>query len=226
MPENRKKSTTNITDQPYPYNLLQATVQNTKADMPMNMTDDRIRGLQYAMSTLEPREYEILMYRYNSKMSPAAIGEIYNLSADAVRQVEYKAIRKLRTPSRWNYIKLGIVGYWQQRKRQYYEQGYRTGYLDGYRTGCKDEKEGRTQQHKDNPVLDLIIENLGVSNRAFQCLRHMGCSRIGDVVTKDYDTIIRTRNMGRKTMDEIARALHKQNLINTAWDQFIIVPDT
>lgn len=214
------------TEAKYPFNLLQATVQNTKADIPMNMTEDRVRGLQYAMSTLEPREYEILMYRYNSGLTLSAIGEIYNLSADAVKQIESKAFRKLRTPSRWNYIKLGVAGYWQQRKRQYYEQGYRMGYLDGYRIGCKDEKEGRTQKHKDNPVLDLIIENLEISNRAFQCLRRMGCSRIGDVVTKDYDSIVRTRNMGRKTMDEIARALQKKDLRHTAWDQFIIVPDT
>lgn len=52
-----------IIDQEYPFNLLDAIVQYTKIEAPISMTPDRIRGLQYAMSTLEPREYEVLMYR-------------------------------------------------------------------------------------------------------------------------------------------------------------------
>lgn len=211
-----------IVESEYPYNLLETIVRNTTMDVPLNMTPDRIRGLQYAMSTLEPREYEVLMYRYNSKLTLRAIGEIYSLSVERMRQIENKALRKLRTPSRWNYIKLGVAGYWQQRKKQYYDQGYRIGYLDGYENGVKDEKEGRNRAYKDNPILDLIIENLELSTRAFQCLRRMGCNRIGDVVAKDAESILKTRNMGKKSMDEIARALHKRNIIGTAWDQFIL----
>lgn len=211
-----------IVDVDYPFNLLETIVQNSSLEVPLTMTDDRIRGLQYAMSTLEPREYEVLMYRYNSKMTLRAIGEIYGLSVERMRQIENKALRKLRTPSRWNYIKLGVAGYWQQRKKQYYDQGYRTGYLDGYENGVKDEKEGRKRAYEDNPVLDLIIENLELSTRAFQCLRRMGCHRIGDVAAKDAESILKTRNMGKKSMDEIARALHKRNIVGTAWDQFIL----
>lgn len=147
-----------IAEVDYPQNLLQAIVQNTATEPPQNMTEDRIRGLQYAMSTLEPREYEVLMYRYNSKLTLRAIGDIYGLSVERMRQVENKALRKLRTPSRWNYIKLGVAGYWQQRKKQYYDQGYRMGYLDGYKNGIKDEKEGRDRNYQNNPVLNIIIE--------------------------------------------------------------------
>lgn len=211
-----------ITDVDYPYNLLNAIVQYSPKDTPPNMTDDRIRGLQYAMSTLDSREYEVLMYRYNSKMTLGAIGEIYGLSVERMRQIECKALRKLRTPSRWNYIKLGVAGYWQQRKKQYYDQGYRVGYLEGYETGVKDEKAGKVNAYANNPALNLIIENLELSTRAFQCLRRMNCDRIGDVAAKDADSIVKVRNMGRKTMDEIARALHKRNIVGTAWDQFIL----
>lgn len=162
------------------------------------------------------------MYRYNSKLTLRAIGEIYGLSVERMRQVENKALRKLRTPSRWNYIQLGVAGYWQQRKKQYFDQGYRTGYLDGYRTGVKDEKENRTSSYKNNPSLDLIIENMELSTRAFQCLRRMKCSRIGDVAAQTADNILKTRNMGKVTMDEIARALQKLNIVGTEWDQFIL----
>lgn len=96
------------------------------------------------------------------------------------------------------------------------------GYLEGYETGVKDEKAGREKAYENNPALNLIIENLELSTRAFQCLRRMGCNRIGDVAEKDAESILKTRNMGKKSMDEIARALHKRNIVGTAWDQFIL----
>jgi len=223
MVEKRELTTKpSIVEVEYPYNLLIAIVGTSKLQAPLNMTDDRIRGLQYAISTLDPREYEILMYRYNSKLTLRAIGDIYGLSVERMRQVENKALRKLRTPSRWNYIQLGVAGYWQQRKKQYFDQGYRTGYLDGYRTGVKDEKENKTSAYTNNPSLDLLIENLELSTRAFQCLRRMQCSRIGDVAEQSADNILKTRNMGKITMDEIARALHKLNITGTEWDQFVL----
>lgn len=222
--EDRQKLTTKnaIVELEYPLNLLAAIAQNTNKEAPLNMTADRIRGLQYAMSTLEPREYEVLMYRYNSKYTLKAIGDIYGLSVERMRQVENKALRKLRTPSRWDYIKLGIVGYWQHKKKHYFDQGYRTGYLDGYRTGVEDEKANRTNSYKNRPELNLTIENLELSTRAFQCLRRMQCDRIGDVAEQTAEDITRTRNMGKVTMDEIARALNRLNITGTAWDQFIL----
>ena len=139
-----------------------------------------------------------------------------------MRQVENKALRKLRSPSRWNYIKLGIVGYWQRRKKEYYEQGYCTGYAEGYQKGIADEKEGREQAYKNNPALNLIIENLHLSTRALGCLRRLGCVNIGDVVDKDADRIIRVRGMGKGTLNEIARALRQMNITGTVWDQFLL----
>ena len=61
-----------------------------------------------------------------------------------------------------------------------------------------------------------------LSTRAFQCLRRMKCSRIGDVAAQTADNILKTRNMGKVTMDEIARALQKLNIVGTEWDQFIL----
>lgn len=224
MDEDRNITTKpSIVDYSFPDNLLIAIVGQTNLVAPDNMTQDRIRGLQYAMSTLEPREYEVLMYRYSSRLTLRAIGEIYDLSVERMRQIENKALRKLRVPSRWNYIKLGIAGYWQHRKKLYYDQGYRHGYMAGYEMGVKDQKEGREEAYKNNPVLNLTIEHLNLSTRAFQCLRRMGCHKIGDVTEKDADDIMRTRNMGKKSMDEIARALRKRNITGTVWDQFILV---
>ena len=162
------------------------------------------------------------MYRYHDHMTLQQIADIYSRSQERIRQHEHKALRKLRQPSRWNYIKLGVAGYWQYRKKSYYDLGYKAGYNDGYENGRKDERNGRQEAYKANPLLNLTIETLGLSTRAFQCLRRMNCDRIGDVTEKEADDIWRTRNMGKITANEIAEALRKHNIIGTAWDQFLL----
>ena len=206
----------------YPYNLLASLVKDQELTLPDTLSADRSRGLQYALSTLEPIEYEILMYRYHDHMTLPKIAEIYSRSVERIRQHEHKALRKLRMPARWNYIKYGVAGYWQYRKKIYYDMGYTNGYNDGYTTGRMDERNGKEEAYKNNPILGLTIENLGLSTRAFQCLRKLNCDRIGDVALKEADDIWRTRNMGKITADEIARALRKHDITGTAWDQFIL----
>lgn len=223
MTEYRKRSTRSvITSEEFPYNLLTAIKAQTELVPPSTMTADRTRGLQYALSTLEPREYEILMFRYADCLSLPEIGGHFDRSPERIRQIEQKALRKLRMPSRWNYIKLGVAGYWQFRKKSYYDQGYTHGYKAGYEMGRKDERTGREQAYEDNPDMNLTIENLNLSTRAYQCLRKLVCHKIGDVAQKEADDIWRTRNMGKKTADEIAQALRNHGIYNTDWDQFIL----
>lgn len=100
--------------------------------------------------------------------------------------------------------------------------GYTNGYNDGYATGRYDERTGQEEAYKNNPILGLTIENLGLSTRAFQCLRKLNCDRIGDVTRVEADDIWRTRNMGKITANEIAEALRKHDIIGTAWDQFLL----
>lgn len=88
--------------------------------------------------------------------------------------------------------------------------------------GRKDERTGREQAYEDNPDMNLTIENLNLSTWAYQCLRKLGCHKIGDVAQKEADDIWRTRNMGKKTADEIAQALRNHGIYNTDWDQFIL----
>lgn len=222
MRESKREARAKVLALEYPYNLLNALVNDQDLTLPENLTADRSRGLQYALSTLDAIEYEILMYRYQEHMTLKQIGDIYSRSVERIRQHEHKALRKLRQPSRWNYIKLGVAGYWQHRKKVYYDMGYKNGYNDGYDTGRMDERNGKVEAYKSNPLLNLTIENLGLSTRAFQCLRRMNCDRIGDVVIKEPDDIWRTRNMGKITADEIARTLRKHDITGTAWDQFLL----
>ena len=59
--------------------------------------------------TLGEKEREILMYRYGLvdgiEYTLEQIGKMYNVTRERIRQLETKAIRKLRHPARAKYLK-------------------------------------------------------------------------------------------------------------------------
>ncbi|ADO45840.1 RNA polymerase, sigma 70 subunit, RpoD subfamily [Hydrogenobacter thermophilus TK-6] len=61
------------------------------------------------LSTLGEKEKEILMYRYGlvdgTEYTLEQIGKMFNVTRERIRQIETKAIRKLRHPARAKYLK-------------------------------------------------------------------------------------------------------------------------
>ncbi|MCI7498082.1 MAG: hypothetical protein MSA82_01565 [Oscillospiraceae bacterium] len=93
----------------YPQNLL---VQVFLNKLPTELPDDIALVLEYIIKkTLTEREGRVLDMRYKRYMTMAAIGEEYGLRAERIRQIEAKAVRKLRHPSRSRYILMGMEGY-------------------------------------------------------------------------------------------------------------------
>lgn len=77
--------------------------------------DDSLReALNSVLETLTPSEREILRMRFglngNKPMSLQQIGDKFNLSKERIRQIEKKAIRRLRHPSRSQQLKTFLGG--------------------------------------------------------------------------------------------------------------------
>ncbi len=99
----------------------------------------------------------------------------------------------------------------RNKKEGIFMEGYRAGFLDGL--AAKD---------RDFPKdLDLPVEALELTVRPLNCLRVQGCRRVGEVANLDRDAILRMRNLGAKSADEIARALHRFRIFGTPWDAFL-----
>ena len=59
-----------------------------------------------------------------------------------------------------------------------------------------------------NEVLEITIEELDISVRAFNCLKRAGIETIGDIVNKSESEMIRdVRNLGSKALEEIKEKL-------------------
>lgn len=52
------------------------------------------------LQQLTPREYKLLKHRYADEMSLEEVGKIFKLTKERIRQMEHRAFRKLRDPSR------------------------------------------------------------------------------------------------------------------------------
>ena len=63
--------------------------------------------------SLAPREAEVIKYRFaldgHEELTLKAVGNIFNVSPERLRQIEWKALRKLRHPSRSEKLKEFMV---------------------------------------------------------------------------------------------------------------------
>lgn len=52
-------------------------------------------------------------------------------------------------------------------------------------------------------VLDMTIEELDLSVRSFNCLKRAGINSVGDIINKSEDDMMKVRNLGRKSLEEV-----------------------
>ena len=61
-------------------------------------------------------------------------------------------------------------------------------------------------------VLGMTIEELDMSVRSFNCLKRAGINTVEDLVNKTEDEMIKVRNLGKKSLDEVRAKLHSLGL--------------
>ena len=61
-------------------------------------------------------------------------------------------------------------------------------------------------------VLEMTIEELDMSVRSFNCLKRAGIDTVEDLVNKTEDEMIKVRNLGKKSLEEVIQKLHSLGL--------------
>lgn len=70
-------------------------------------------------------------------------------------------------------------------------------------------------QTDDNPkttVLSMTIEELDFSVRSFNCLKRAGINTVEDLISKTEDDMMKVRNLGRKSLEEVINKLESLGL--------------
>lgn len=57
-------------------------------------------------------------------------------------------------------------------------------------------------------ALEMTIEELDLSVRSFNCLKRAGINSVEDLVSRTEDDMMKVRNLGRKSLDEVLAKLH------------------
>ena len=76
------------------------------------------------------------------------------------------------------------------------------------KVGEIDEKE----ESKKEKVLEMIIEDLELSARSFNCLKRAGINTVEELCSKTSDEMMKVRNLGRKSLDEVLAKLKELGL--------------
>ena len=63
------------------------------------------------------------------------------------------------------------------------------------------------EDDKKEKVLEMTIEELELSVRAYNCLKRAGINTVGDLINKSEDEMMKVRNLGRKSLEEVMAKL-------------------
>ena len=66
-----------------------------------------------------------------------------------------------------------------------------------------------TQQNK---IMELTVEELDLSVRSFNCLKRANINTVEDLISKTEDDMMKVRNMGRKSLEEVQNKLAMMGL--------------
>lgn len=205
----------------YPFNLIAAVLgEDIQLIMSLEMDEDRSIAIQYALSTLQPNRKMAIDMFFRQGMSKREIGNAWGVTQPAVREQIARALRNLRHPSRSKFIKYGMHGAIERMEESAEVRGRKQGYADGYDAGWND---GFAQLAKDpeyrEKVLSTPVESLDLTVRSYNCLLRSGCGTIGEAAALTQEQIKRIRNLGIRSICEVADSLYAAGVYISAWEE-------
>lgn len=68
------------------------------------------------------------------------------------------------------------------------------------------------EETKKEKVLEMTIEELDLSVRSFNCLKRAGIDTVDDLANRTEEDMIKVRNLGKKSLEEVIQKLHSLGL--------------
>ncbi len=191
----------------YPLNLAKAIFESVE-----EARQCYIPGISAALATLTEREQGVLIYRFQRKLTLEQCGKEYGVTRERIRQIEAKALRKLRHPTRANMMKAVPLPELQAKHTEYCKL------KDDYEW-LKKAFESLTAQKAEPGViiphasrLEMPIEELDLSVRSYHCLIRSGKKTLRDIVEMTESELMGVRNLGSKSASEIRAKLTEYGL--------------
>ena len=69
-----------------------------------------------------------------------------------------------------------------------------------------------TGEDNKTQILEMTVEELDLSVRSFNCLKRANIHKVEDLISKSEEEMMRVRNLGRKSLDEVIAKLNSLGL--------------
>ena len=206
----------------FPYNLIpMINGEDDNSNLQTNADEDcQDQRKYYSIGILEDvmakclseRENKVLQMRYEWGMTLEEAGKECGVTRERIRQVEAKAIRKLRFQQYKGTIMCVPKAEWRkaQNEAEHYkaQAEYMQSELDKIRNITP---EQRTEAYKGT-LLETTINELDLSVRSYSCCKRAGINTLGDLCGKTYTEMTKVRNLGKKSLQEIESKMHEHGL--------------
>ena len=73
----------------------------------------------------------------------------------------------------------------------------------------------KTEDDKQQQILKMAIEDMDLSVRSYNCLKRANIHTVEDLTKKTEDDMLKVRNLGRKSLDEVINKLASYGLALT-----------
>ena len=190
----------------YPENLIETLFINEPHIDTEYIVKNFEVNISEILATIPQREADILMKRFRDGMTLKEIASIYRLSQDRIRQLESKAIRRLRVPSRLYKLRYGVDVLQLQDD------------IKKLTAELVLKKQTLLSQLANPELIDVTeqevreytkIEHFDFSVRTFNCLKRGGIDTLGELLNHTDMQLLRIRNLGRKCLLEIITKLQE-----------------
>lgn len=182
------------------------------------------------LETLTEREQGVLRSRYGLddgvRKSLEDVGKDYMVTGERIRQIEEKALRKLRHPARSRRLKIALYdkSSGTDKRNTLVDYGKHFETILKEEMACYGQGEVEIEEMlfsnlllaissngiaEDADIIGKPIEELKLSVRSFNCLKRAGVSTVGDMIKLSYDDLLKVRNLGRKSLEEVVDVKNK-----------------
>ena len=164
---------------------------------------------KYIKRTLLPREEKTIELYYKEGLTLKEIGKEFGVSSERIRQVLYKALRRLKHPSRLKVFLQGIKAL-QEKETLKSELELEIAKLSKKLYEIKNNPKEFLKDYSEKKILNAGIDELELSLRTYNCLRRAKINNIYDLTQKTEKELMKIRNLGKKSCREIVLKL-KEN---------------
>ncbi len=215
----------------YPQNIFREVFQvpdmpETAEELAGLMGDRGALEIAMVLAGLSVREADILRYRYQKNRTLEELTEVFGIAKERIRQIEKKALRKMRMPAVEELLHKGVAVWLDDKIREEARRianeevpaqvhSLLTARLEWAEETMNEREAERMRLARDGATGNLVrgaelimVEEMELSVRSYNCLKRAGCNTMADIIAMTPEQLLMVRNLGRRSRDEIIEKVH------------------